>query len=418
MKIQFKPYQNFNSRKSNNAQSIKYNYNLSHDTVSFGAIKKSSLNPYQLLCSNYFKAPLEKFKLQEDFRNWSKNELNETLDLSKYNAIDELDTEERINRLVAWKDFLLTDREMKNHPELALVIANSLTKDLYFDTKNFPPVFDKGAVRATVSDIDRELNKNPKYTTNFKNKYQENLKTNVLNNVEIIKDRTSKRSYWVKIPSELNDRENFEKNVKDLNILSCESWCTKGHFAKTYLKNNDFYLYMEHNSPELSLRVENSTIKEVRDRNHNSQIHLGYFEPLTSIIKQEGLEGLDSELQNLEFRKSMVDFAKNLMKDDIADKNYVNILKSAGIDVTVLEDGTLELSHFKKADKYYTYQDLGINENEMFKHISVIKGNADFADTEVTNLGSLKSIGGYVFLGMSKLNDLGNVEISQRVFRD
>lgn len=371
-----------------------------------------------MLCSNHFKAPLEKFNKQEDFRNWSKDKLNQTLDLSKYSAIDELDTEERVNRLVPWKDFLLTDREMKNHPELALVIADSLTKDLYFDTKNFPPVFDKEAVRATVSSIDRELKKNPKYTTNFKNKYQEHLKTIVLNNVEIIKDRTAQKSYWVKIPSELNDKENFKNNVKDLNVLSCESWCTKGHFAKTYLKNNDFYVYMENNSPELSLRVENSTVQEVRDRNHNRQINLSYFEPLTYIMKQENLSGLDSELQNLEFRKSMVDIAKNFMKEDIEDKNYVNILKSAGIEAKVLEDGTLELSHFKKADKNYTYQDLGVNENEMFKHISIIKGNADFAGTEVTNLGNLKSIGGYVFLGMSKINNLGNVEISQRVFRD
>lgn len=419
MKVQFSPYQNFNTLKSNNTSLLKYQYGLTQDTISFGAIKKSQLNSYQLLCANYFKAPLDKFKLQEDFRNWAKKELDETLELDKYIAVDELDNKERMDRLSNWKEFLLGDREMKNHPELALIIANSLTKDLYNDTKNFPPIFDKSVVKTTIHKLDNELKTNPKLTINFKKQYQENLRRSVLKTVEIVKDKASKgKSYWVRIPSEKNDKENFEKNLKDLNVLSCEAWCTKGHFAKKYLKDNDFYIYMENNLPELSIRVENSTIQEVRDRNHSRNIHLSYFDSLSSIMEEKGLEGYDSEIQNLEYREAMADFAKSILQNDIDNKNYENILKSSGIEVTVLEDGMLELSHFKKPHKDYTFQDLGIDENEMFKHISSIKGIADFADTEVTDLGNLKSIGGYVFLAQSKLDDLGEVEAKQRVFRE
>ncbi len=429
MKIGLTSYPNFNltQPKSDAKSSLNYRYNLSTDTVSFCALKKSQLNKYQLLCTNYFKLPLEKFKTPEDISKWAKEELYATTDPNRYvkyqtfppYEVDESITKDRTSRLKEWENYLLNDKEMQRHPELAYIIANSLTKELYPETKDIPPIFNKKAVQTTINKIDDIIDSNPKATINFKNEYQNQLRISVLKSVKLLKDKTPhSKGIWVEIPSISNDFAGFPENVKNLNVLSSDAWCTKGHFAEQYLAKGDIYIYMEKNCPELSVRMEGNKIAEVRDRNHNSKIPLRYFNSLKHLITQNKLEGYEQDLQDLEYRQARVDFAKSLIKEDIENKNYVNILKSSGIDVTVREDGLLELSHFVKPDKNYTYQDLGVNENDMFRHIAAIKGNANFSDTAVTNLGKLESIDGYVDLSCSRLNSLGNVKIKQKVFRD
>ncbi len=427
MKIQFLAAQKqvYNLKPYQPQSAVKYQFNLQKDTVSFGAIKKSKLDNYQLLCANYFKAPIEKFNTEEDYKKWANSKLDKTLEFTQYtsysdvdpNRVDEETTNCRFDRLKQWENYLLNDPKMKRHPELALFVADQVTKNLYPDTKTLPPVFDKKIIELTISDLGKTLSANPKAIVNLNKKYQENLRAITLQNVEKFPDQASKNNnYWVKIPSKIKDLDNFSKNVKNLNILSSEAWCTKGHFAEKYLSNNDFYLYINNNSPELSIRVEHSNIKEVRDKNHSQKIGLNYLNSLNSIIESKNLTGYDMELQDLGYRQQIVDLHKSFMEDDINNKNYKNILKSSGIDVNVREDGLMELSHFEKPNKDYTYEDLGINENDMFKNIAVIKGNADFSGTRVTNLGKLESIDGYVFLGLSNINSLGNVKTKQRVF--
>lgn len=430
MKILFTPFQNLNlnTQKSDAPSSLKYQYRLNKDTVSFGAIKKSQLNNYQLLCANYFKAPLEKFRTPEDFSDWAKKELNDTMDPEKYPKyqdfapydIDKEITNDRVKRLEEWQKFIQEDKEMKLHPELALIIANSLTKELYPETKAIPPVFDKKTAKETIKEINEILSESPNATLNFKKKYQDKLRANIIESVDIIRDKShnNPKGFWVRIPSETHDNKNFKRNIKALNALSTEKWCTKGYFAEEYLQKGDFYIYMEKNSPELSVRLEGKEIKEVRDRNHDRKIPLSYFESLRSLIQENDLKGYYSEIEELGHRQALVNLAKSIAQDDIENKNYENILKMAGIKVTKREDGLLELSNFKTPHKDYTYQDLGINENEMFRHIGAIKGPADFGGTQVTRLGKLEYIDGPVFLNCSKLIDLGKVIAHQRIYKD
>lgn len=426
MHIQTNPIQKYCfCNRYESVPSLRYQYNLNKDTVSFGAIKKSGLDSYQLLCANYFKPPLEKFNKNEDLRQWARTQLSEIMQSGTYpcynefEGTDNADSREREKRLLSWQDYLLNDDYMKEHPTLAVYIADSITKDLYPDTKNFPPIYDKDAMNSVISQMDKILAQNPKAEINFKKNYHNQLRNKVLHCAEIIPDKTREHgSFWVRIPSMLSDPNNIEQNLKTMNVLSAECWCTKGYFAQKYLKKGDFYIYMESGKPELSVRLEGNEIKEVRDRNHDCKIPLRYYKPLSSLIQDKGFDGYQLELGELEHRKSLADFAKNILEDDIRNKNYTNILRSAGIEVTVLDDGMLELSKFAPPSKDYTYQDLGVSENEMFRHIKFIKGNADFRGTQVTNLGALKEIGGYTFAGGSKLNSFGKVKFNSRVFWD
>ncbi len=420
MRIQFTPLQNIYTVKTQNDFALKYNSMPMSDSVSFGAIKKSRLTNYQRLCANYFKAPLEKFETPEDFRQWAREGLAQTMELSKYEALDELDSKERMKRLGQWKEFLMHDDEMREYPTLAYYVADSITKDLYPETKNFPPLFDKDAFKHAIQEIDKILNKDPKAILSFKKKYQECLREKALKSVEMLEDHSkkTKKSFWVRIPSKVNDPDNYEKNLRNLNILSCESWCTKGHFADQYLEKGDFYIYIDRNLPEISVRLEDRKVKEVRDRNHSSQVGLCYYRALKFLAHEKHLDEFVMGIQDLEYRKSRVDLAKSMLQDDIDAKNFANILRFAGIEVNKLENGLLELSTFNAPSKDYTYKDLGIDENEMFRHIYSIKGNANFQGTQVTKLGALKSVGGYAFLGGSKLTELGDVEFKQRIFWD
>lgn len=417
MNIQFNLFQNVNSRKVQSQPAIRYQYGLKQDTVSFGAIKKSQLDPYQLLCANYFKAPLEKFNEKEDLKNWAREELLKKMDVNAYPCESQLDTQERVDRLTNWREYLLNDEYMKDHPTIAVFIADSITRDLYPETKNFPPLYDQEIMSETLSEMDKILEKNPKATIGFKNKYQENIRQKMLETAEIFPDKKLKgRAYWVHVPSMEKDSENIDRNLKTLNVISTEAWCTKGHFAKKYLKEGDFYILMDKNQPEISVRTEGDKIVEVRDRNHDANIPLTYSESVKELKNGQSLDGYDLEIQNLEHRKALVDFAKQMIQEDIDSKNYANILRSCGIEVKVLDDGMLELSKFKKPHREYTYQDLGINENEMFRHIHAIRGTADFGGTQVTNLGALKEIDGYTFMAFSKLSGLGKVKTKSRVF--
>ena len=67
-----------NQRQNNrNLTTIKYQFNpLNCDTVSFGAMKKSEFIGIDRACIDRFKAPIEKFKENEDLQNGLKNSLN------------------------------------------------------------------------------------------------------------------------------------------------------------------------------------------------------------------------------------------------------------------------------------------------------------------------------------------------------
>ncbi|MDD3237286.1 MAG: hypothetical protein PHV37_04235 [Candidatus Gastranaerophilales bacterium] len=425
MKISFAPIQNYNSgarQKQTPSSDLKYQYNLNADTVSFGAIKKNKLDGYQLLSANYFKAPLEKFKDQEDFKDWARTSLSEKMKPDSYPCESELDSKEREKRLTEWRQYMFSDRFMLDHPTLALYVADSITKDLYPDTKNFPPLFDTESMKKTLNEIDVILEKNPKANISFPKKYNHNLKQKMLNAAEKFPDQsTNGRMYWVRVPSFEHDPEHIDKNLKIINCISAEAWCTKGHFASKYLKNGDFFILMDKNNPELSVRLEGEDkIAEVRDRNHNSNFGLSYLEPLKTLAQEKNLSGFEGEFQNLQRRQDVLNIAKEISADDIQNKNYANILRSSGIEVKELDDGMLELAKFQKAAKEFTYEDLGISENEMFKHIKKINGNANFEGTQVTNLGALKEIGGYTFASQSKLNyeSFKNVKQGGRTFWD
>ena len=57
-----------------------------------------------------------------------------------------------------------------------------------------------------------------------------------------------------------------------------------------------------------------------------------------------------------------------------------------------------------------SFSDIGIDENEMFKSVDMIEGNADFTHSALTSLWNLEIINGDVNFAFSSIKDLGKLE--------
>ena len=73
--------------------------------------------------------------------------------------------------------------------------------------------------------------------------------------------------------------------------------------------------------------------------------------------------------------------------------------------------GKLVISHYRSPmNPNLNLKAMGINEDEMFKEIAVIKKHAVFNDTNVTDLGSVEKIGDEVNFSGSKIKSIGNLK--------
>ena len=107
-------------------------------------------------------------------------------------------------------------------------------------------------------------------------------------------------------------------------------------------------------------------------------------------------------------KKLLENLQKAIAKDDTK-----KILDTFGIESEEDEDGFLTISYYEQPQiegKRYKYSDFGIDENKLFEKIKHINGDADFLDSEVSDLGNLESIGGNAYFENSEIKSLGKLE--------
>ena len=178
----------------------------------FCAMKKSNFEGFDLVCVNRFKAPIEKFNSLENFHAWAKAKLTEKLKTQQYATNDYVITAERNDILQAWNAFLIKDKNFKNHPSLALIIADGITHNLNKTNKDIPLILYPKALTESIELIKRHLSEIKGYSFNFGKVYAENLRKIVTKDIAILTDTTETK--WVKIPSADSDDENFDLNVE------------------------------------------------------------------------------------------------------------------------------------------------------------------------------------------------------------
>lgn len=388
----------------------KYDLFVLSSNPSFG-IKKNEFEGCDLAFINKYKAPIEQFKTRDELKIWAKKELDKKSDLSKYKNNDITVQEAVRNSLSEWKNYLLEDDFYKNNPVISLIIFDAITSELYLTTHDLPPLLHKGVLSDTVGQYEEKTKADPKSTFDFNKMYQNNLRLEFTKD-EIEEDEDSdapKVGRWIRIPSEEHDSENFEKNVEKLKALSHRSWCTRSTRAEMYLKKGDFCVYLENNKPKVGIRFEQNEIVEIQGERNNGRVPLNYIEEIKYYMKKNKFKGQGYEIKKAETAKKEVDAIRKKFADDFREKRYENILNYLGFKTEILDDGMLEISHYDQPYNFF-FEELGINENDLFKKVRKIKGTSNFKHCKATSLFNIESIGERAYFGESQITSLGNLK--------
>ena len=379
---------------------------LKFDTVSFGAMKKKQFSGIDLLIVNKFKAPIEKFNTNDDLQDWCEEKVD-TITQKDYQGRRNETKIQRKAILKEWFDYVKDENDAYTNA-ISLLIFDSITKNLKENDDTLPPILSKGILAQTIDEIQNQIKQNPKIEVNFLKTYKLNLQKSMLNKEN--NDAGGNFTGWVKIPSYKNDPDNFESNVQMLKLLSHDNWCTKSFNARPYLEDGDFHVYLENGKPKLGVRFFNNTIAEIQGEKNNSEIPLKYFDIVQEHVKNEKLSiQAEKEIKKCLRKKTDIErIVKEKLPKGIKNSSPEEIFKAFDIDVKKDKDGFLIISHYEQPAGF-TFEDAGINENELIKNVKKIEGNVKFNLSGITNLGSLQEIGGeadFRGLQMERLDNL------------
>jgi hypothetical protein len=398
-------HKNFHKNNTKNSQKVF--------TMPFTAMKKSDFSGIDLFVVESEKSPIEKFNSNKDFQNWAKQK---TIDLfnKDYEGRKPETKNSRYNVLYEWMKYFVLFDNNKYSPATKLMAIHSITSNLKPNEDKLPPDFNRDAFIATIDEINKRLELNPKDKFSFNKIYRKNLFITL--GIEPNTDPYAPR--WIYIPSKKHDPEHYEQNIKKLEAVSDLWWCTayRGD-ASYYLMDKDMHIYVENLKPKVAIVTNTDNVLcELQGKWNNNRPPVEYMDDVVyPYMKEHNIQPKghwcyeDDEIG-----------LKNILKEyhETVDKsNLKEIFNYLGIEAIKDEkDGLYTISHYgtykaKDSQRYHQhFEDYGIDENELFKHIKEIKGNATFRDTNVTDLGNLKKIGGHASFDCSKLNSLGNLE--------
>ncbi len=394
-------YKQSSPRRYPNLQPLKY------DTVSFGAMKKNQFEGIDYGCVEKYKPPIEKFNDNQDLQNWALSNLNKIVDKDFKGRRLETRTQ-RKEMLKEWSNYIINENDTYT-PVICYMIMAGITKDLKVDNDKLPPVLNKGILADTVFEIDKNIKENKKYSFDLNKMYQKKIQESFFETDETNNNITQ----WVVIPSKNQDRENFPENVNKLKQLSHKNWCTKSFNAEPYLSEGEFHVYLENGKPKIGIRFIGDKVEEIQGEKNNGQIPNKYLDITKEYIATKSLETNDktkreikkAEELRVEFNKIHQELDKAIESNDVA-----KILNHFGYNATEDENHNVTISHYNQPSPDYTFQDLGINENNLFKKITRIKGNANFGNSILTDLGKLEVIEGNANFNHSQIKRMDNLK--------
>ena len=394
MNLNYIGFVNFKNNNYNKTSCAKYpNLKpLSYDCVSFTAMKKSQFKGIDLAVINKFQAPIEKFNSNSDLQDWCLDKINKL----KEKDLDGRQQETTIQRKATfkeWTDYIQNENDAYNNA-ICLLILDGILSDIKNDNDKEIPVLNKGILAQTIDEINKEVKNNPKAQINFNKQYKLNLQKMSLDNLDNNLD--SNQTGWVIIPSKENDPENFESNVDKLKTLSHHNWCTASFNAEPYLSEGDFHVYLENGKAKLGVRFVKDKIQEIQGEKNNSKIPIKYYNIAKSHVESNNYK-LSYKTEN-EFRQARIiereikELEEKLKAKgvDFKTASTMQLFDAFGIKYEVDKDGLLIIEEYRQPNKNFTFDDIQIDENKLFKDIKKIKGNAYFSESKVTSLDNIE----------------------------
>ena len=417
------------------------NYQIMNNTTSFQAMKKADFRGIDYAVVEKFKAPIEKFDALADFQNWAGG-LVEKIKNTNFLGRQAETVAKRRSMLKDWFNYVIKENGAYTKA-MQLLILSAITKNLGENDDNLPPTLNKGVLADCMSDLSKDLETDNKSRFDFNKMYQNKLRAFYMDDTKTGESETK----WVVIPSKKHDSKNFKSNVEKLKTLSHKSWCTKTFNAEPYLSEGDFHVYLENGEPKIGIRFIGNKIQEIQGELNNSKIPYKYFNVVNEHVNKNNFKLEDFakfEIADVEATKQKVEKIKQDLAEAIQKNDATKIYKYFGIKVEKIYETNetsifekirklfglnnkkensmltkseqsdqaykLILSKYEQPDQSFTYKDLGIDENKLFKYVIKIEGDANFKDSSITDLANLKSIGGDASFCNSKITNLGKLQ--------
>jgi hypothetical protein len=173
------------------------------------------------------------------------------------------------------KDFVLDQNTAFSYILLKMAFDGSKEKEK-------DPTFKINA--KAVSVLENKIRSSRGQPFNIKEAYQGIL--NDLNAGDMEPDPVNPGNGWLRIKSKINDPEGYEENLQKLIDYSTPNgWCTAAGYGVDYLKNGDFWLYLENNQARVAIRFAGDSIAEIRGQRNESPFE--YLEPILSFIQKK-----------------------------------------------------------------------------------------------------------------------------------
>lgn len=410
---------NFSNIKTGNFRKNQNFSLLSKDTVSFsgnissGAMGKSDFEGLDLAVINRLDAPVEEFDSKKDFDTWCNNRI---LDITtkRYFGKQLITTMyARKDLLAIWYDAIL-NKSTDYTPAMKLLILDGITNNLTRENDSTPPVFNEKALRNTMDEIQKRISEDKNSDIDFNEIYGKKVRDVYLSYSDFSGSKETKTG-WVKIKTEKDNPYIAATNLNILRALSCDMWNTKGADAEYLYKMGDHHIYMENGEPKAYIAFRDGKIIDIEGELNNEKIPVKYLEEIERYITESGFEvsdGMKYWIQSAQKRKVESDRAKADLKDALDNKDAKAIYNYFGIKTSENEDGSTTLSEYRGLDENVLFEDLELDEEELFKSLNVtkIEGDANFRDSNITSLGNLKEIGGDAEFFFSNIVSLGNLE--------
>ncbi len=332
----------------------------------------------------------------QDIREFSINKINEA----------------RQSRLDSWKKFLENpekDESAKEFPKLVsniskrnplkFVIWHAVTSELKDNNRHIPVPFNAKALAQTVEDFEAipPITRKVRCASpSFLEMYTHRLRDNLL----IEKGVSNNDAVWVKIPSIKHDPKNKERNISELETLSCRNWCTRSSVdkAEAALEDGNFYIYLERDKknnlwqPLIGMASHQNKIDQIQGVENNNVIPMNQLENVKEFLKKEGLkcksdivdEGPKAYQQILigeKMSEHRPELGKSFEKAVKEDDTYT-LFKYLDKKVKQTEDGKLIIDTYKpsylaNAQSGITipYSMMGINEDTLLHDVKEINGD-------------------------------------------
>ena len=158
-----------------------------------------------------------------------------------------------------WNYLTEVNEEYSDNPAWQYIIMNSLVKSSPDTSQTMPMTLNAEA----LAEIWYGLKENP-VPFNFMKKYQEVSAIIDAKNAEFIATDETGTNGWISIPGQKNDPQNFEENVEKLIRFSHgNDWCTAAGGAGGFLKQGNFWLYLEGGRAVVAIRTLDTGSQEM-----------------------------------------------------------------------------------------------------------------------------------------------------------